>query len=176
MSKIKSLFAREIIDSRGVPTVEVEIELTSNHRSIASVPSGASTGTFEAYELRDGDKQRYFSKGVQNAVSLINSEIKETILGFDVMNQKEIDNTLIDLDGTKNKKRLGANSILVSLACAKTASIFLNTPLYKYIGGIQNTIPTPMMNIINGGCHSSNSLDFQEFMIIPGISNHLKNR
>ncbi len=169
MSKIKSLLAREIIDSRGVPTVEVEIELTSRHSIIASVPSGASTGTFEAYELRDGDKQRYFSKGVQNAVSLINSEIKETILGFDVMNQKEIDNTLIDLDGTKNKKRLGANSILaVSLACAKAASIFLNTPLYKYIGGIQNTIPTPMMNIINGGCHSSNSLDFQEFMIIPG--------
>mgnify|MGYP001345472409 CR=1 FL=1 len=161
MSKIKSLFAREIIDSRGVPTVEVEIELISRHSVIASVPSGASTGTFEAYELRDGDKNRYFSKGVQNAVSLINSEIKETILGFDVMNQKEIDNTLIDLDGTKNKKRLGANSILaVSLACAKAASIFLNTPLYKYIGGIQNTIPTPMMNIINGGCHSSNSLDF----------------
>ena len=169
MSKIKSLFAREIIDSRGVPTVEVEIELISSHSIIASVPSGASTGTFEAYELRDGDKKRYFSKGVQNAVSLINSEIKETILGFDVMNQKEIDNALIDLDGTKNKKRLGANSILaVSLACAKAASIFLNTPLYKYIGGMQNTIPTPMMNIINGGCHSSNSLDFQEFMIIPG--------
>ncbi len=169
MSKIKSLFAREIIDSRGVPTVEVEINLTSNHLSIASVPSGASTGTFEAFELRDGDKNRYFSKGVQNAVSLINSEIKETILGFDVMNQKEIDNILIDLDGTKNKKRLGANSILaVSLACAKAAASFQNTPLYKYIGGIQNTIPTPMMNIVNGGCHSNNALDFQEFMIIPG--------
>ena len=168
MSKIKSLFAREIIDSRGVPTVEVEIELTSNCRSIASVPSGASTGTFEAYELRDGDKNRFFSKGVKNAISLINSEIKETILGLDVMNQKEIDNILIELDGTKNKKRLGANSILaVSLACAKAASKFLNTPLYKYIGGIQNTIPTPMMNIINGGCHSNNALDFQEFMIIP---------
>ncbi len=168
MSKIKSLFAREIIDSRGVPTVEVEIELTTNHRSIASVPSGASTGTFEAYELRDGDKNRFFSKGVKNAISLINTEIKETILGLDVMNQKEIDNILIELDGTKNKKRLGANSILaVSLACAKAASSFLNTPLYKYIGGIQNTIPTPMMNIINGGCHSNNALDFQEFMIIP---------
>ena len=168
MSKIKSLFAREIIDSRGVPTVEVEIELTSNHRSIASVPSGASTGTFEAYELRDGDKNRFFSKGVQNAISLLNSEIKETILGLDVMHQTEIDNILIELDGTKNKKRLGANSILaVSLACAKAASTFLNRPLYKYIGGIQNTIPTPMMNIINGGCHSNNALDFQEFMIIP---------
>ena len=168
MSKIKSLFAREIIDSRGVPTVEVEIELTSNQFSIASVPSGASTGTFEAYELRDEDKNRFFSKGVQSAVSLINSEIKETILGLNVMNQKEIDNILIDLDGTKNKKRLGANSILaVSLACAKAASACLNTPLYKYIGGIQNTIPTPMMNIINGGCHSNNTLDFQEFMIIP---------
>ena len=168
MSKIKSLFAREIIDSRGVPTVEVEIELTSNHRSIASVPSGASTGTFEAYELRDGDKNRFFSKGVKNAINLINSEVKETILGLDVMNQKEIDTILIELDGTKNKKRLGANSILaVSLACTKAASTFLNTPLYKYIGGIQNTIPTPMMNIINGGCHSNNALDFQEFMIIP---------
>ena len=141
MSKIKSLFAREIIDSRGVPTVEVEIELTSNHRSIASVPSGASTGTFEAYELRDGDKNRFFSKGVKNAINLINSEVKETILGLDVMNQKEIDTIFIELDGTKNKKRLGANSILaVSLACAKAASTFLNTPLYKYIGGIQNTI------------------------------------
>ncbi len=168
MSKIKSIFSREIIDSRGVPTVEVELELTSGHSSIASVPSGASTGSFEAYELRDGDKNRFFSKGVQTAIRLINSEIKETILGFDVMNQKEIDNVLIDLDGTKNKKRLGANSILaVSLACAKVASTFLNTPLYKYIGGIQNTIPTPMMNIINGGCHSNNALDFQEFMIIP---------
>lgn len=168
MSKIKSIFAREIIDSRGIPTVEVEIELISKHIAIASVPSGASTGTFEAHELRDADKNRFFSKGVQNAVTILNTEIKETILGFDVINQNEIDKLLIDLDGTENKKRLGANSILaVSLACAKVAANFLNTPLYKYIGGIHNLIPTPMMNIINGGCHSNNKLDFQEFMIIP---------
>ncbi len=168
MSKIKSILAREIIDSRGIPTVEVEIELTSKHIGIASVPSGASTGTFEAHELRDCDKNRFFSKGVKNAVALINTEIQETILGFDVINQNEIDKVLIDLDGTKNKKRLGANSILaISLACAKVAAKLLNTPLYKYIGGIHNLIPTPMMNIINGGCHSNNKLDFQEFMIIP---------
>ena len=168
MSKIKSIFAREIIDSRGVPTVEVEIRLINNHFKIASVPSGASTGSFEAHELRDCNKKRFFSKGVQNAVNFINTEIKETILGFDVTNQKEIDNLLINLDGTANKNRLGANSILaVSLACAKVASCFLNTPLYKYIGGMQNLIPTPMMNIINGGCHSNNALDFQEFMIVP---------
>ncbi len=168
MSKISSIFAREIIDSRGVPTVEVEIKLKSQHIGMASVPSGASTGSYEAHELRDQEKTRFFSKGVQNAVNLINTEIKETILGFDVLNQNEIDQLLIDLDGTINKKRLGANSILsVSLACAKAASNFLNTPLYKYIGGIQNLIPTPMMNIMNGGCHSNNKLDFQEFMIIP---------
>ena len=168
MPIIKSVYAREIIDSRGVPTVEVEIELHSNKNGISSVPSGASTGKFEAHELRDGEKKRFFSKGVKKAVNFINTEIKETILGFDVRNQKEIDNILIDLDGTKNKKRLGANSILaVSLACAKAASNFLNTPLYKYIGGIQNLIPTPLMNIVNGGCHSNNKLDFQEFMIVP---------
>ncbi len=168
MSKISSIFAREIIDSRGVPTVEVEIKLKSQHIGMASVPSGASTGSYEAHELRDQEKTRFFSKGVQNAVNLINTEIKETILGFDVLNQNEIDQLLIELDGTINKKRLGANSILsVSLACAKAASNFLNTPLYKYIGGIQNLIPTPMMNIMNGGCHSNNKLDFQEFMIIP---------
>ena len=168
MSKISSIFAREIIDSRGVPTVEVEIELTSHHIGMASVPSGASTGSYEAHELRDHEETRFFSKGVQNAVNLINTEIKETILGFDALNQNEIDKLLIDLDGTNNKKRLGANSILaVSLACAKAASNSLNMPLYKYIGGIQNLIPTPMMNIMNGGCHSNNKLDFQEFMIIP---------
>ncbi len=168
MPKIKSVFAREIIDSRGIPTVEVEIELHSNNNGLSSVPSGASTGKFEAHELRDGEKNRFFSKGVKKAVNFINTEIKETILGFDVTNQKEIDDILIDLDGTKNKKRLGANSILaVSLACAKAASNFLNIPLYKYIGGIHNILPTPMMNIVNGGCHSNNKLDFQEFMIVP---------
>lgn len=168
MSTIKSIIAREIIDSRGVPTIEVEIHLSTNHYGVASVPSGASTGSFEAHELRDNDKNRFFSKGVSQGVELINTEIKETLSGFDVTNQKEIDSILIDLDGTKNKSRLGANSILaVSLACAKSASNFLNTPLYKYIGGMQNSLPTPMMNIVNGGCHSNNNLDFQEFMIIP---------
>ncbi len=176
MPNIKSIYAREIIDSRGLPTIEVEIKLASNHLGSASVPSGASTGSFEAHELRDGDKNRFFSKGVKKAVELINTEIKETILGFDVTNQNEIDNTLIELDGTTNKKRLGANSILaVSLACAKVASKFLNTPLYKYIGGMQNSLPTPMMNIINGGCHSNNKLDFQEFMIVPCGFNSFSN-
>ena len=168
MSKIESIFAREIIDSRGFPTVEVEIKLSSGASGMSSVPSGASTGSFEAHELRDGDKKRFFSKGVKKAVKLINTEIQETILGFDVTKQKEIDSNLIELDGSNNKKRLGANSILaVSLACAKASSNFLNIPLYKYIGGINNSLPTPMMNIVNGGCHSNNNLDFQEFMIIP---------
>ena len=175
MSKIESIFAREIIDSRGFPTVEVEIKLSSGASGMSSVPSGASTGSFEAHELRDGDKKRFFSKGVKKAVKLINTEIQETILGFDVTKQKEIDNNLIELDGSNNKKRLGANSILaVSLACAKASSNFLNIPLYKYIGGINNSLPTPMMNIVNGGCHSNNNLDFQEFMIIPAKFNSFK--
>ncbi len=167
MSEIKSLYAREIIDSRGTPTVEVEVHL-ANLISKASVPSGASTGSNEAYELRDKDQNRFFSKGVVKSVNMINTEIKETILGFDVTDQKNIDKTLIDLDGTKNKSRLGSNSTLaVSLACAKAASKFLNIPLHNYFGGMTNTLPTPMMNVINGGCHSNNTLDFQEFMIIP---------
>ena len=175
MSKIESIFAREIIDSRGFPTVEVEIKLSSGTSGMSSVPSGASTGSFEAHELRDGDKKRFFSKGVKKAVKLINTEIQETILGFDVTKQKEIDSNLIELDGSNNKKRLGANSILaVSLACAKASSNFLNIPLYKYIGGINNSLPTPMMNIVNGGCHSNNNLDFQEFMIIPAKFNSFK--
>ncbi len=168
MTEITNIFAREIIDSRGIPTVEVEIKLSSKHSSIASVPSGASTGTFEAFELRDDDKKRFFSKGVKNAVDNVNSEIRETLLGFDPTNQKEIDETLISLDGTKNKKRLGANAILAtSLACARVSANFLNLPLFKYIGGMHNFLPTPMMNIVNGGCHANNNLDFQEFMIIP---------
>ena len=175
MSKIESIFAREIIDSRGFPTVEVEIKLSTGASGMSSVPSGASTGSFEAHELRDGDKKRFFSKGVKKAVKLINTEIQETILGFDVTKQKEIDSNLIELDGSNNKKRLGANSILaVSLACAKASSNFLNIPLYKYIGGINNSLPTPMMNIVNGGCHSNNNLDFQEFMIIPAKFNSFK--
>ena len=168
MSVIKNIFGREILDSRGVPTVEVEIELDCNIFSRSSVPSGASKGSFEAHELRDGNKDRFFSKGVKDAVNLINSEIKQTILGFDASDQKNLDQTLIDLDGTKNKSRLGANSILaVSLACAKASAKFFKLPLYRYLGGVINTLPTPMMNIINGGCHSNNNLDFQEFMIIP---------
>ncbi|MFL2661755.1 MAG: phosphopyruvate hydratase [Alphaproteobacteria bacterium] len=168
MSQIQQLYAREIIDSRGYPTVEVEVTLTSGHVDRASVPSGASTGTYEAHELRDGDKNRFFSKGVKKAVHFINTEINDTISGFEIIDQGDIDRTLIDLDGTKNKKRLGANSILaVSLACAKVAAIYTGVPLFKYIGGMQNSLPTPMMNIINGGCHANNKLDFQEFMIIP---------
>ena len=168
MSEISSIFAREVVDSRGVPTVEVQIKLSTMETAIASVPSGASTGSYEAFELRDSDNKKYFYKGVQNAVNNVNTEIRETIMGFDSTNQKEIDNALIELDGTKNKSRLGANAILAtSLACARVSAKFQKLPLYKYIGGIQNYLPTPMMNIVNGGCHANNRLDFQEFMIIP---------
>ena len=168
MSTITNVFGREIIDSRGVPTVEVEITLNNSTVELASVPSGASTGSFEAHELRDKDKKRFFSKGVLNSVNFINTEIRETIKGIDVREQKTIDNILIELDGTTNKSRLGANSMLaVSLATARAAAKFLNVPLFSYIGGINNSLPTPMMNIVNGGCHANNNLDFQEFMIIP---------
>ena len=168
MSTITNIFGREIIDSRGVPTVEVEITLNNSIVELASVPSGASTGSFEAHELRDKDKKRFFSKGVLNSVNFINTEIRETIKGIDVREQKTIDNILIELDGTTNKSRLGANSMLaVSLATARAAAKFLNVPLFSYIGGINNSLPTPMMNIVNGGCHANNNLDFQEFMIIP---------
>ena len=167
MSAIRNIFAREIVDSRGTPTVEVEVSL-EKLSSLASVPSGASTGTYEAHELRDEDKNRFFGKGVTKAVDLINSEINETIQGMKITDQSLIDKTLINLDGTHNKSRLGANSILaVSLACAKAAAKFLNLPLFSYIGGISSSLPTPLMNIVNGGCHSNNKLDFQEFMIIP---------
>ena len=167
MSAIRNIFAREIVDSRGTPTVEVEVSL-EKLSSLASVPSGASTGTYEAHELRDEDKNRFFGKGVTKAVDLINSEINETIQGMKITDQSLIDKTLVNLDGTHNKSRLGANSILaVSLACAKAAAKFLNLPLFSYIGGISTSLPTPLMNIINGGCHSNNKLDFQEFMIIP---------
>ena len=168
MSIITNVFGREIIDSRGVPTVEVEITLNNSIVELASVPSGASTGSFEAHELRDKDKKRFFSKGVLNSVNFINAEIRETIKGIDVREQKTIDNMLIELDGTTNKSRLGANSILaVSIATARAAAKFHNVPLFSYIGGINNSLPTPMMNIVNGGCHANNNLDFQEFMIIP---------
>ena len=167
MSSIEKIFAREIIDSRGSPTVEVEVYLEKICAK-ASVPSGASTGSFEAHELRDNEKNRFFSKGVSKAVNLINTEINETIQGMDVSKQKKIDQTLIKLDGTSNKSRLGSNSILaVSLACAKAASKSLNIPLFNYMGGISLSLPTPLMNIVNGGCHANNKLDFQEFMIQP---------
>ena len=168
MSIITNVFGREIIDSRGVPTVEVEVTLNNSIIELASVPSGASTGSFEAHELRDKDKKRFFSKGVLSSVNFINTEIRETIKGIDVREQKTIDNMLIELDGTANKSRLGANSILaVSIATARAAAKFHNVPLFSYIGGINNSLPTPMMNIVNGGCHANNNLDFQEFMIIP---------
>ena len=174
MHSIEKIFAREIIDSRGTPTIEVEISV-EHQTTKASVPSGASTGSFEAHELRDGDKNRFFSKGVTKAVELINTEINETIQGMDVSMQKKIDETLIKLDGTSNKSRLGANSILaVSLACAKAAAKSLRLPLYRYIGGISLSLPTPLMNIVNGGCHSNNKLDFQEFMIVPMGFNSFK--
>lgn len=169
MSSIASVFGREILDSRGNPTVEVEVALESGHSARAAVPSGASTGSREALEMRDGDKSRYGGKGVTNAVEHVNGEIADAVTGMDVLRQVQIDNALIDLDGTDNKSRLGANAILgVSMACARVASSFLGLPLYKYLGGINaKVLPVPMMNIINGGAHAPNNLDIQEFMIMP---------
>ena len=169
MSGIASVYGREILDSRGNPTVEVEVTLESGHSARAAVPSGASTGSREALEMRDGDKSRFGGKGVTKAVDNVNGEISEAIVGMDVLRQVQIDNTLIDLDGTDNKSRLGANAMLgVSMACARVASEFLGLPLYKYLGGINaKVLPVPMMNIINGGAHAPNNLDIQEFMIRP---------
>ncbi len=169
MSSIASVFGREILDSRGNPTVEVEVTLESGLRARAAVPSGASTGSREALEMRDGDKTRYCGKGVIKAIDHVNSEIADALLGMDSLRQVQIDNTLIDLDGTDNKSRLGANAMLgVSMACARVASSFLGLPLYKYLGGINaKVLPAPMMNIINGGAHAPNNLDIQEFMIMP---------
>jgi len=169
MSGIASVYGREILDSRGNPTVEVEVTLESGHSARAAVPSGASTGSREALEMRDGDKSRFGGKGVTKAVDNVNGEIAEAIVGMDVLRQVQIDNTLIDLDGTDNKSRLGANAMLgVSMACARVASEFLGLPLYKYLGGINaKVLPVPMMNIINGGAHAPNNLDIQEFMIMP---------
>ena len=169
MSSIASVYGREILDSRGNPTVEVEVTLESGHSARAAVPSGASTGSCEALEMRDGDKSRFGGKGVTKAVDNVNGEIAEAIVGMDVLRQVQIDNTLIDLDGTDNKSRLGANAMLgVSMACARVASEFLGLPLYKYLGGINaKVLPVPMMNIINGGAHAPNNLDIQEFMIMP---------
>jgi enolase len=169
MTAIIDLFARQIIDSRGNPTVEVDVLLESGAFGRAAVPSGASTGKHEAVELRDGDKTKFNGKGVLKAVEAVNTEIADAILGFDALNQSALDHSLIQLDGTENKERLGANAILgVSLAAAKAAAHHQETPLYRYIGGVNATrLPMPMMNIINGGAHGDNAVDIQEFMVIP---------
>ena len=166
---IKKVLGREIIDSRGNPTVEVDVILESGVRGRASVPSGASTGIYEAYELRDGDKSRYLGKGVTKAVEAVNGEIARALVGRKVTEQESIDRMLIELDGTENKSRLGANAILgASLACAKAAANAMGISLYSYIGDAQSVIlPVPMMNILNGGAHASNNVDIQEFMIMP---------
>ena len=169
MSAIVDIIAREIMDSRGNPTVEADVLLESGIIGRAAVPSGASTGTKEAGELRDGDKERYLGKGVLQAVENVNTEICEAIIGLDAEDQSFIDATLIEVDGTENKARLGANAILaVSMACARAAAEESGLPLYRYLGGSgMMQLPTPMMNIINGGAHAANSVDIQEFMIIP---------
>jgi len=169
MNRIKKIVAREILDSRGNPTVEVDVFLESGVVGRASVPSGASTGENEAIELRDGDMNRYKGKGVLKAVANVNNIIAHALIGVNVLNQRAIDKQMIALDGTKTKSNLGANAILgVSLACAKAAAAFLQIPLYRYIGGVNSfVLPVPMMNIINGGSHSDAPIAFQEFMIRP---------
>ena len=169
MSLILDIFAREILDSRGNPTVEVDVLLEDGSSGRAAVPSGASTGAHEAVEKRDGDTARYMGKGVLQAVDAVNSEIADMLVGFDALDQQAIDTAMIELDGTANKSRLGANAILgVSLAVAKAAADFSNLPLYRYVGGTAARIlPVPMMNIINGGEHADNPIDIQEFMIMP---------
>lgn len=169
MPIITDVYAREVLDSRGNPTVEVEVEIESGMVGRAIVPSGASTGKHEAVELRDKDKKRYLGKGVEKAVANVNEEIATEIIGFDCRDQMAIDQTMIDLDGTKNKKNLGANAILaVSMAVAKVAASYSEQNLYEYLGGINaKELPVPMMNILNGGSHADNNVDFQEFMILP---------
>ena len=169
MSTIIDILAREILDSRGNPTVEVDVILEDGTLGRAAVPSGASTGAHEAVELRDGDKTRYLGKGVLQAVEFVNGEIADALVGADALEQVELDEAMIELDGTKNKSRLGANAVLgVSLAIAKAAADFTSQPLYRYIGGTSaRTLPVPMMNIINGGEHADNPIDIQEFMIMP---------
>ncbi len=166
---IEGIAAREILDSRGNPTIEVEVYVEGDFVGRAAVPSGASTGAFEAYELRDGDSSRYMGQGVLKAVENVNNEIADELLGYNVLDQTDIDRLLIELDGTPNKSRLGANACLgVSLACAKAAAAALGLSLYSYIGGVNaRVMPVPMMNIINGGKHADNSISCQEFMIMP---------
>ncbi len=169
MTIITDVFAREIMDSRGNPTIEVEVELEGGALGRAAVPSGASTGAFEAVELRDGDKSRYLGKGVLTAVSNVNEIIAPEIIGMNALDQVAIDQTLIELDGTPNKAKLGANAILgVSMAVAHAAAEALGLPLYQYVGGVNaKTLPVPMMNILNGGKHADNNVDIQEFMVMP---------
>ena len=169
MSNIKTIHAREIVDSRGNPTVEADVVLESGQLGRAAVPSGASTGTLEAVELRDGDKSRYLGKGVQQAVKNVNTEIQKALVGMDCFEQQAVDQAMLDLDATNNKGRLGANALLsVSLAVAQAAAVAKQMPLYKYLHQGDNFImPVPMMNIINGGEHADNSVDMQEFMVVP---------
>lgn len=169
MSLIVEIYAREVLDSRGNPTVEVEVTTENGTVGSAIVPSGASTGVHEAVELRDGDKTRYLGKGTLNAVNNVNEIIAEELIGFDVFDQVGIDRALIQIDGTENKTKLGANAILgVSMAVARAAAIESDTPLYEYIGGVNaKTLPVPMMNILNGGEHADNNVDIQEFMVMP---------
>ena len=169
MTAIVDVHARQILDSRGNPTVEVDVTLDDGSMGRAAVPSGASTGAHEAVELRDGDRSRWGGKGVTKAVEAVNGEIAETVVGVDAEDQAAIDAELIALDGTENKGRLGANAILgVSLATAKAAADALGLPLYRYVGGVEaNLLPVPMMNILNGGVHADNAIDFQEFMVMP---------
>jgi enolase len=169
MTAITDIIGREILDSRGNPTVEVDVVLEDGSFGRAAVPSGASTGAHEAVELRDGDKQRYLGKGVRQAVAAVNGEIFDAVGGMDAEAQAKIDETLVSLDGTPNKARLGANAILgVSLAVAKAAAVAKNEPLYRYVGGTAaRLLPVPMMNILNGGAHADNPIDFQEFMVMP---------
>jgi len=169
MSLILDITAREILDSRGNPTVEVEVLTESGYLGRAAVPSGASTGVHEAVELRDGDAERFLGKGVQQACRNVNETIREKLIGVDVFEQIYIDNLMLDLDGTPNKSKLGANAILgISLACAKAAAEATQQSLYRYLGGVNaHVLPVPMMNILNGGSHADNSIDFQEFMIMP---------
>ena len=176
MSLILDIFAREILDSRGNPTVEVDVLLEDGSSGRAAVPSGASTGAHEAVEKRDGDTARYMGKGVLQAVNAVNGEIADMLVGFDALDQQAIDTAMLELDGTANKSRLGANAILgVSLAVAKAAADFSNLPLYRYVGGTAARIlPVPMMNIINGGEHADNPIDIQEFMIMPVAANSIR--
>src|ERR1700722_19535266 len=169
MSIIIDILGREILDSRGNPTIEVEVELESGARGRASVPSGASTGKHEAVEKRDGNKERYNGKGVLGAVQAVNDEIYEALCGVEAQEQILIDQQMVDLDKTENKSRLGANALLgTSLAVARAAAVELGLPLYRYIGGVYaHVLPIPLMNIINGGAHADNPIDFQEFMIVP---------